>query len=246
MSSASTWEKPPMPETVLRIDQLRAGYGGGDILQGVTLSINPGEVVAVIGRNGVGKTTLMKCIIGLLAPTAGSIHLQDRTITRLPAFRRAGLGIGYVPQGREIFPELTVEENLRMGEQVGHKRRNRYDLVYEYFPILKERRRQLGGTMSGGEQQMLAIGRALVGKPVLLLLDEPSVGIQPSLIQEIGVALSKLNETERLTMFLVEQNMSLIAELAQRGYAMDKGRIVSSLSGEELRNRDLLLQHLAI
>jgi urea transport system ATP-binding protein len=235
-----------MPETVLRVDHLRASYGGGDILQGVTLTINPGEVVAVIGRNGVGKTTLMKCIIGLLAPTAGSIHLQDRNITRLPAFRRAGLGIGYVPQGREIFPELTVEENLRMGEQVGHKRRNRYDLVYEYFPILKERRRQLGGTMSGGEQQMLAIGRALVGNPDLLLLDEPSVGIQPSLIQEIGTALTKLNETERLTMFLVEQNMSLIAELAQRGYAMDKGRIVSSLSGEEMRKRDLLLQYLAI
>jgi urea transport system ATP-binding protein len=235
-----------MPETVLRVDQLRASYGGGDILQGVTLAINPGEVVAVIGRNGVGKTTLMKCIIGLLAPTAGSIHLQDRNITRLPAFRRAGLGIGYVPQGREIFPELTVEENLRMGEQVGHKRRNRYDLVYEYFPILKERRRQLGGTMSGGEQQMLAIGRALVGNPDLLLLDEPSVGIQPSLIQEIGAALTKLNETERLTMFLVEQNMSLIADLGQRGYAMDKGRIVSSLSGKELRNRDLLLQYLAI
>jgi urea ABC transporter ATP-binding protein UrtE len=235
-----------MPETVLRVDQLRASYGGGDILQGVSLTINPGEVVAVIGRNGVGKTTLMKCIIGLLVPIAGSIHLQDRNITRLPAFRRAGLGIGYVPQGREIFPELTVEENLRMGEQVGHKRRNRYDLVYEYFPILKERRRQLGGTMSGGEQQMLAIGRALVGNPDLLLLDEPSVGIQPSLIQEIGAALTKLNEAERLTMFLVEQNMSLIADLGRRGYAMDKGRIVSSLSGEELRKRDLLLQYLAI
>jgi branched-chain amino acid transport system ATP-binding protein len=235
-----------MPETVLQVDQLRASYGGGDILQGVSLTINPGEVVAVIGRNGVGKTTLMKCIIGLLAPTAGSIYLQDRNITRLPAFRRAGLGIGYVPQGREIFPELTVEENLRMGEQVGHQRRNRYDLVYEYFPILKERRRQLGGTMSGGEQQMLAIGRALVGNPDLLLLDEPSVGIQPSLIQEIGAALTTLNETERLTMFLVEQNMSLIADLGQRGYAMDKGRIVSSLSGEELRKRDLLLQYLAI
>jgi branched-chain amino acid transport system ATP-binding protein len=235
-----------MPETVLRVDHLRASYGGGDILQGVTLTINPGEVVAVIGRNGAGKTTLMKCIIGLLAPTAGSIHLQDRNITHLPAFRRAGLGIGYVPQGRAIFPELTVEENLRMGEQVGQTRRNRYDLVYEYFPILKARRRQLGGTMSGGEQQMLAIGRALVGNPDLLLLDEPSVGIQPSLIQEIGAALTKLNETERLTMLLVEQNMSLIADLGQRGYAMDKGRIVSSLSGKELRNRDLLLQYLAI
>jgi branched-chain amino acid transport system ATP-binding protein len=235
-----------MPETVLQVDHLRASYGGGDILQGVTLTINPSEVVAVIGRNGVGKTTLMKSIIGLLAPTAGSIHLQDRNITRLPAFRRARLGIAYVPQGREIFPELTVEENLRMGEQVGRARRNRYDLVYEYFPILKERRRQLGGTMSGGEQQMLAIGRALVGNPDLLLLDEPSVGIQPSLIQEIGAALTKLNEAERLTMLLVEQNMSLIADLGQRGYAMDKGRIVSSLSGKELRSRDLLLQYLAI
>jgi branched-chain amino acid transport system ATP-binding protein len=226
---------------------LVGGYGSGDILQGVTLEIWPGEIVATIGRNGVGKSTLMKAIIGLLPIRRGSIYLRGESITRLRADQRAKLGIGYVPQGREIFPELTVEENLMMGETInGAKSALRYDLVYEYFPVLRERRRQVAGTFSGGQQQMLAIGRALVGAPTLLLLDEPSLGIQPNIIQEIGEALVRLNGEEKITILLVEQNMRLIEHVAVRAYAMDKGRIIVSLTREMLMGPDALTEYLAV
>jgi branched-chain amino acid transport system ATP-binding protein len=155
------------------------------------------------------------------------------------------MGVGYVPQGREIFPELTVEENLMMGETVGRGKALRYDLVFQYFPVLHERRRQAAGTFSGGQQQMLAIGRALVGHPELLLLDEPSLGIQPSVVQEIGSTLVRLNEEEGLTVLLVEQNTRLIEHMAQRAYAMDKGRIVANLTREVLK-RDVLVEYLAV
>jgi urea transport system ATP-binding protein len=224
-----------------------AGYGSGDILQGVTLEIWPGEMVATIGRNGVGKSTLMKAIIGLVSIRRGSIYLRGESITRLRADQRATLGIGYVPQGREIFPELTVEENLMMGETINRaKSALRYDLVYEYFPILRKQRRQVAGTFSGGQQQMLAIGRALVGAPNLLLLDEPSLGIQPSIIQEIGEALIKLNREEEITILLVEQNMRLIEHVAVRAYAMDKGRIIASLTREMLKGPEALVEYLAV
>jgi urea transport system ATP-binding protein len=233
--------------TLLSVQNLVAGYGSGDILQGVALEILPGEMVATIGRNGVGKSTLMKAIIGLLSIRQGSIYLRGEPITRLRADQRAMLGIGYVPQGREIFPELTVEENLMMGETInGVKSAVRYDLVYEYFPILRERRRQVAGTFSGGQQQMLAIGRALVGAPTLLLLDEPSLGIQPSIIQEIGEALVRLNREEEITILLVEQNMRLIEHVAVRAYAMDKGRIIASLTREMLKGHQALVEYLAV
>ena len=162
-------------EPLLEARDLKAGYGSGDILQGVTLMVGAGEIVATIGRNGVGKSTLMKSIIGLLAVRSGTIRFQEKSITDLRADQRAALGIGYVPQGRDIFPELTVEENLMMGESINQARLGaRYDMVYDYFPVLRERRGQAAGTFSGGQQQMLAIGRALVGRPGLLLLDEPS------------------------------------------------------------------------
>jgi len=236
-----------MSSTLLEVQDLWAGYGSGDILQGVDLQISRGEIVATIGRNGVGKTTLMKTVMGILPATSGRISLKGETITFLAPQERAWRGIGYVPQGREIFFELTVEENLLMGETINRfKERPRYDLVYEYFPILKERRQQTAGTFSGGQQQMLAIGRALVGRPELLLLDEPSVGIQPSIIQEIGRALVKLNREENLTILLVEQNTGLIAQVAQRAYAMDKGRIVTTLTRDMLMNRDKLVQYLAV
>lgn len=236
-----------MPESpALEVNDLYAGYGGGDILQGVSIRIDSGEAVAVVGRNGVGKTTLVHCIIGLVRARQGSIHFEDRDITRSPSNRRAALGIGYVPQGRDIFPELTVEDNLKMGEGVARGKKSRYDLVYEYFPILRERRRQLGGTFSGGQQQMLAIGRALVGAPDLILLDEPSVGIQPSIVQEIGQKLRKLNQQEGLTMLVVEQNLGLIGDVATRGYAMNKGLIVDTLSSSDLRSREVLIEHLAV
>ena len=236
-----------MSDVLLSVQNLVAGYGSGDILQGVTLEILPGEMVAAIGRNGVGKSTLMKTIIGLLTPRNGSIYLRGESITRLRPDQRAALGIGYVPQGREIFPELTVEENLIMGETInGAKKAFRYDLVYEYFPILRNRRRQMAGTFSGGQQQMLAIGRALVGRPNLLLLDEPSLGIQPSIIQEIGEALVRLNHDEELTILLVEQNMRLIEHVAIRAYAMEKGRIVASLTRPEICDVNLMLRYLSV
>jgi len=158
-----------MTGSLLDVQGLMAGYGSGDILQGINLKIEGGEIVATIGRNGVGKSTLMKTLIGLLPARSGSIRFKGQAITTLPPHQRAALGMGYVPQGRDIFPELTVEENLLMGEGINEaKIRPRYDLVYAYFPILHARRRQLAGTFSGGQQQMLAIGRALVGRPELL------------------------------------------------------------------------------
>lgn len=231
----------------LLISNLYAGYGAGYILQGVNLEIKEGEIVAAIGRNGVGKTTLIKAIIGLIKAETGSIIFQGDEVTRLSADKRARRGIGYIPQGREIFPDLTVEENLRMGELVNEKKEKLlYDLIYEYFPILKDRRFQQGGTLSGGQQQMLAIGRALVGNPHLLLLDEPSEGIQPNIIQQIGQVLVRVNQETGLTIFIVEQNVGLIESMAQRSYVMDKGKIVTTLSRDELTDRQVVLKYLAV
>jgi urea transport system ATP-binding protein len=233
--------------SLLEVQGLMAGYGSGEILQGVDLKIEAGEIVATIGRNGVGKSTLMKTLIGLLPAHSGSVSFKGQAITKLPAHQRAALGMGYVPQGRDVFPELTVEENLLMGEGINRaKPRSRYDLAYAYFPILQARRRQLAGTFSGGQQQMLAIGRALVGQPELLLLDEPSLGIQPSIVQEIGESLTRLNREEGLSILLVEQNVGLISHMAQRAYAMDKGRVVATLTKDAVQHREILAEYLAI
>jgi urea transport system ATP-binding protein len=234
---------------VLEISNVRAGYGGGDVLQGIALRLLPGEIVAVVGRNGVGKTTFLKTVIGLIPVTAGSIRFWDTEVSALPARRRSAKGMGYVPQGRQIFPGLTVRENLLTGEQVNREAKERrllYDVVYSYFPVLRDRGGQLAGTLSGGQQQMLAIGRALVGNPKLLLLDEPSAGIQPSIVQEICNSLAELNRQEGLTILLVEQNIGVITRLAQRAYAMNKGRIQRELSAEEVVNREVLIQYLAL
>lgn len=236
-----------MAETILELRDVRAGYGGKPVLQGVNLNVREGEIVAVIGRNGVGKSTLMKTLIGLIGTMSGEIRFDGRDLGGLEAFRRARLGIGYVPQGRDVFPRMTVRENLEVGEAM--RRRpdaSAYDRVYELFPILKERAEQRAGTMSGGQQQQLAIGRVLIGGPKMILLDEPSEGIQPSIIQEIGRIIVDFNKKTGITIVFVEQNLDLIRAIAQRCYVMDKGRIVAELDPHELDNRDTIRKYLAV
>jgi branched-chain amino acid transport system ATP-binding protein len=236
-----------MADTILNVQDLRAGYGGKPVLQGVNLSVREGEIVAVIGRNGVGKSTLMKTLIGLIGTMSGEISFGGRSIGQLEAYRRAKLGIGYVPQGRDVFPRMTVRENLQVGEAMcGRADASAYDRVYELFPILKERAAQSAGTMSGGQQQQLAIGRVLIGGPKMILLDEPSEGIQPSIVQEIGRIIVDFNRRTGITIVFVEQNLDLIRAIAQRCYVMDKGRIVAELNPHELDDRDNIRKYLAV
>jgi branched-chain amino acid transport system ATP-binding protein len=233
--------------SLLQVSELRAGYGAGDVLQGVDLAIEPGEIVAVLGRNGVGKSTLMKAVIGILPARRGRIVHKGSDVTSMPADRRARLGIGYVPQGREIFPHLTVMDNLRLGRLINVEAGAlSLDQVYGWFPFLKERARQRGGTLSGGQQEMLAIARALVGLPDLLLLDEPSDGVQPSIVQEIGDFLVKLVAERPIGILIVEQNIDLIQTVAQRAFVMDKGRLTASLDRAALADATALSHHIAL
>jgi len=234
--------------TLLEVHELRAGYGGTPILQGVEFAVGKGEIVAIIGRNGVGKTTLMKCLIGLLPATAGTILYDRSDITPEDANVRARRGIAYIPQGRGIFPRLTVAENLAMGEMIGIDKGGTKlrELVDRYFPILGTRRSQRAGTMSGGEQQQLAIGRALIGNPDLVLLDEPSEGIQPSIVQQIAENIKKLNAEIGLTVLFVEQNIDMIMSMAQRCYVMDKGAIVDQVVPGDLADDKVMRKYLAI
>jgi urea ABC transporter ATP-binding protein UrtE len=234
-------------EVMLSTIGLASGYGGKPVLQGVDLEVREGEIVAVIGRNGVGKSTLMKALIGLLPATAGSVSLKGHAITTLPAHLRARQGIGYVPQGRDVFPRMTVEENLKVGASIsGGASSADFERVYALLPILAERRRQRAGTMSGGQQQQLAIGRVLVGRPSLILLDEPSEGIQPSIVEEIGRTMINLNRAEGVTIVFVEQNVDLIRAMAQRCYVMDKGRIVEEAAPEALNDRAVIRRYLSV
>ena len=208
---------------------LRAGYATGDVLHEVNIEVSTGEIVGVLGRNGVGKTTLMRALIGLLSVRSGSISYRGVDITRQPADRRAALGIGYVPQGREVFAHMSVLDNLRMGQFINRARGFQPDEVYGYFPFLRDRSRQRAGTLSGGQQEMLAIARALVAGPELLLLDEPSDGVQPSIVHDIGNFIVRLVEERPLGVLIVEQNIELMQRAAQRAYVMDKGRVVATL-----------------
>src|SRR5580704_10782439 len=225
---------------------LRAGYATGDVLQEVSIEVGTGEIVGVLGRNGVGKTTLMRALIGLLSVRIGSILYRGGDITRQPANRRAALGIGYVPQGREVFAHMSVLDNLRMGQFVNRAREFQPDEVYGYFPFLRDRSRQRAGTLSGGQQEMLAIARALVAGPELLLLDEPSDGVQPSIVHDIGNFIVRLVEERPLGVLIVEQNIELMQRAAQRAYVMDKGRVVATLGKKELLNTELLASYLAV
>jgi urea ABC transporter ATP-binding protein UrtE len=236
----------PDPTALLTVEGLRSGYGGKPVLQGVDLSVRDREVTAVIGRNGVGKSTLMKAVIGLLPTTDGTLRFNGADIGAETPHARARRGIGYVPQGRDVFPRMSVEENLRVGLSISGARTADFDSVYAYFPILKERRRQAAGTLSGGQQQQLAIGRVLVGQPALLLLDEPSEGIQPSIVQDIARIVVELNQKTGLTVVLVEQNIDMIRAMAQRCYVMDKGRVVAELTPAMLDDSAVVRRYLAV
>jgi urea ABC transporter ATP-binding protein UrtE len=234
---------------MLTIEGLVAGYpGGGTVLQGLDLAIEEGESVAILGRNGMGKTTLLRAVMGHIAATAGCISFCGYEITSLRPFAISNLGIAYVPQGREIFAEFTVEENLLMGVIGKRALLARIpESIYVHFPILAERRRQRGGTLSGGEQQQLALARALMGRPRLLLLDEPSEGIQPSIAQAIAASLERIATEDKLTLLLVEQNLEMVFALASRCLFIEEGRIVDEAAVSRLRSdRSLLDRYLSL
>ncbi len=231
--------------SVLQITGLRSGYGSGDVLQGVDLEVNSGEVVGVLGRNGVGKSTLMRTVMGLTAASTGTIAHRGRVVTGFAPEQRAIGGFGYVPQGRLVFPHMSVEDNLRIGALERGGKWQRIEDMYGQFPRLRERRRQRAGTLSGGEQEMLVIARALVGEPDILLLDEPSEGVQPNIVKEISQLVKGLNENG-MTVLLVEQNIELMRSTAHRGYVMEKGRITQELSSDRMHDGDELRRILSL
>ena len=213
---------------MIQIDQLNQYYGESHILWDVSLAIPAGSCTCLMGRNGVGKTTLLKTIMGILPAASGSLRFEDLELTSRPAELRARLGIGYVPQGREIFPQLTVEENLRIGLPARRDgRRTIPDMVFDFFPVLQQMLGRRGGDLSGGQQQQLAIGRALVLDPKLLILDEPTEGIQPNIVQEIGDILLRLNHEQGLTILLVEQKLPFARRVADAFAVMEKGSVVA-------------------
>ena len=226
-----------------KINQL---YGGSQILWNLDLEIDAGACVCLMGRNGVGKTTLLKCLMGLLPIDSGEMIIDRQSVTRLPAESRAHMGVGYVPQGRDVFPQLTVEENLRIGLAC---RRDGLkvipDKVFQLFPVLKAMLDRRGGDLSGGQQQQLAIGRALVIDPKILILDEPNEGIQPNIVQQIGDVITLLNEREGITVLLVEQKLNFARRVGKEFRLMEKGRIVASGKMSELSD-ELIKQHLAV
>jgi len=230
---------------MLDVEAIDAGYGSVPVLSGVSLRVADGERVVIIGRNGAGKTTLLRALMGFLRCPRGGIRLEGRDVTRLPAYARARLGLGYVPQGREIFPALTVRENLEMGA-VGRGRSARMEELIEIFPRLGERLRQRGRSLSGGEQQILAIARALMGEPRLLLLDEPTEGIQPSIVDEILTQLLAVNARRGVAMILVEQNLDFASEFAQRAYTMLKGQITEELPADGLNDPRVIAEYLGV
>jgi urea transport system ATP-binding protein len=231
---------------LLSTQDVSFSYGMVQALRGVTINVEQGKVTCLTGRNGVGKTTLMKNIMGQLRNNAGAILLSGKDVSALPANRRAKAGIALVPQGRQIFPKLTVEENLRIGlEARNDGKRVIPEEVFDLFPVLKSMSKRMGGDLSGGQQQQLAIARALVGDPKVLLLDEPTEGIQPNIIQQIGVVLRKLVAERGMTVLLVEQYLDFVREFGQYFYIMNRGRVVAQGQTSEL-NADLIHRHLSV
>ena len=224
-------------ETVMRVDNLESYYGPIQAIRGASLEVREGQIVTVLGANGAGKTTLLKTISGVMDPEKGRVTFRGEDVTGLDPDQMVQRGMVHVPEGREIFPLLTVAENVSMGAYTRKDRaeieRDR-EMVYEYFPILKERVKQPAGTLSGGQQQMLAIGRGLMARPKVMLLDEPSLGLSPLLTQEIFAIIGRLNREQDVTMMLVEQNARVALDLADYGYVMELGRIVMADEAEKL------------
>jgi urea transport system ATP-binding protein len=232
--------------SVLAVQTLNQFYGGSHTLWDVDLTVTPGSRMCLMGRNGMGKTTLLKCIMGLLPATSGGITFDGANLSGRPAEERARLGIGYVPQGREIFPQLTVEENLRTGLGIRKNgARAIPERIFDLFPVLKDMLRRRGGDLSGGQQQQLAIGRALVLEPKLLILDEPTEGIQPNIVHEIGDIVLRLNKEEGLTVLLVEQKLPFARRVASEFCILDKGRKVAAGPINELTDQ-VVRAHLSV
>ncbi|HUP04155.1 MAG TPA: urea ABC transporter ATP-binding subunit UrtE [Bryobacteraceae bacterium] len=231
---------------MLAIQTLNQFYGGSHTLWDVDLTVPAGARMCVLGRNGMGKTTLLKCIMGLQAANSGSILFEGTDLVKRPAEDRAKMGIGYVPQGREIFPQLTVEENLRVG--LGVRKNGPRSIpkrIFDLFPVLKRMLKRRGGDLSGGQQQQLAIGRALVLEPKLLILDEPTEGIQPNIVHEIGDIVLKLNQEEGVTVLLVEQKLPFARRVASEFCILDKGRRVAAGTIGELTD-EVVQAHLSV
>jgi branched-chain amino acid transport system ATP-binding protein len=229
---------------ILTVENLALYYGDAQALDAVSLEVGEGEMIAIIGANGAGKSSLIRTIAGIEMPRMGRIIFKGQDITGLPSYTVCNLGIGQVAEGRQVFPSLTVQENLEMGALLPRARpqlAEQLEKVYEFFPRLAERRRQFAGTMSGGEQQMLAIGRCLMGQPELIMFDEPSLGLAPALVQELFRAIRTLNERGH-SIILVEQNVAVSLKLARRAYVLENGRIVMSGSGADLLDDDRVRQ----
>jgi len=231
---------------MLRVEKLNQFYGESHTLWDIDIDVPAGECTCIMGRNGVGKTTLLSCIMGILSPNSGSITLRGQDILSLPVEKRADLGIGYVPQGRQIFPLLTVKENLEIGLTSGKKRKKQIPpLVFELFPVLQEMLGRRGGDLSGGQQQQLAIGRALVLEPDLLILDEPTEGIQPNIVAEIGDIIGKLQKELGMTILLVEQKLKFVRAVTDRFIILDRGRSMVNGPIAEL-GEELIREYLTV
>jgi ABC-type branched-subunit amino acid transport system ATPase component len=231
---------------VLCATDIHSGYGRIKVLQGISFEIGEAEVLGVLGRNGMGKTTLIRCLAGLLPLWRGSIAMDGTDVTRIAAHQRARRGLTTVVQGRGIFPRLTVAENLEMGRIAAGRRPNRLGVVIDYFPRLGERLNQAAGTLSGGEQQMLAIGRGLMTSPRLMLLDEPSDGIMPILVGQIADILIRINEKEKMAIIVVEQNVTMVFAITDRCVIIEKGSIVAQGTRDEVAKSNVMREYLAI
>ena len=232
---------------MLQVSSLRAGYGAIPVLYDISLSIAQGESVGILGHNGMGKTTLLRSLIGALRVSAGTVRFGEADITRAAPHERAKLGMAYVPQGREIFPTLSAMDNLRMGlVKTGERSLQTIEALLEDFPRLKPLLDRPGGSLSGGEQQLLALARALAGKPTLLLLDEPTEGIQPSIIEEIAETLAALRDRMKLTVVLVEQNLEFIAAVSQRVLVIKRGQLGGEIPRDHLGDMAVMSQYAGV